>query len=341
MRRALGFLLIVTLGLSFTVCMADCGKVPIPPCRPGENPDPGPTTVPTEPVVQSGNGDINDGSGEVPSPSEPSEEDLEKMGSSLGGFFHEDLQQGVIGWNGEQEVLILSTNEESLVGDTAMLSIMPLPGKPIEIAQGDKKAFSKAKKLILSKAAIPVGATSLGLFMEKTIGAHNIFVWKIDAPKDFAPKVQAYISRKYGGKAKALLTQQTLNVIKSYYDRGFRYFAFDLVTVRKDKSTKEAIAYHFDSKFVYYPMVISSVGGTGKTVVDLAVFTKGEITKLSGIERKHIIKLGDKTVSINQSELKEIDPRLAGLFPADSTLTGRVLLIHGKLQEFKKDFIGQ
>ena len=334
------WMMVAILFVSYSNLMADRCKIPVPPCPDGDNPDPG-DDVSVDPVAQDGDQDIVDNDGEVPPPGELSATEMLDTYASLGGFFKEDLQQAVIGWNGREEVLILTTNEQSLVGQTAMLSVMPLPGKPVDIGQADKMAFARAKKLVLSKAAIPVGANSLGVFMERTIGSHNIFVWKMEEAEDFPKMVQAYLSRKYGGRAKALFTKKTLSVILAYHKRGFKYFAFDLALANKEKSTREAIAYHFNSAFCYYPLVISSAGGTGKTVVELVVFTKNELTKLSGISRDQITKVGEKTVSVGEQELSAIDPRLAELFAGDPSLTGRILLIPGKLEEFDKDFIAQ
>ena len=339
----------------------DCCKIPVPPCQQAENPPPtnpqaGPPTpsTPSTPatppattdIPPSGNGEgVAENPGSDPGTVDPSSgasstQLLDKY-AALGAFFDEEQQQAVIGWNGTEEVLILTTNEKSLVGETAFLSVMPLPGKPHDIARADKDVFQKAKKLVVAKLNLQGGAASLGLFMERVIGAHNLFVWRIDEKEDFPKRIQAYLAKKYNGKAKALFTKKTLATIWEYYDRGFRFFAFDMVLMAPQVSTKEAIAYHFDSKFCYYPLAISKAGGKGNTVADLVVFTPGEITKLDGVRKSEITLLGGKTVEINQSELAGIDSKLGGLFPADKPLRGRVLLIPGKLEAFTHDLVAR
>ncbi|MDR3108142.1 MAG: hypothetical protein LBU65_00440, partial [Planctomycetaceae bacterium] len=136
--------------------------------------------------------------------------------------------------------------------------------------------------------------------------------------------------------------------------RGFKYFAFDLVMVKKDENTKEAIAYHFESNFVYYPMVISGVGGTGKTKVELVVFSKGGLTKNNGLnvinedENKHPYtgyvygrnkESGEGgTVEITNAELNGLDPAFGKLFDGGGA-KGRIFIIEGELDKFDKDVV--
>jgi len=339
----------------------DCCKIPVPPCQrndnpppdpspnPTPNPSPNPSPNPTPNTSDNSNPDSGGGIAEnstndpgTVDPSQgPSTSELLDKYAALGGFFDEEQQQAVIGWNGKEEVLVLTTNEKSLVGETAFLSVMPLPGKPHDITHADKEIFKNAKKLVVSKLNLQGSGASLGLFMERQIGAHNLFVWRIDEKEDFATRIQAYLAKKYDGKAKALFTKKTLATIFEYYDRGFRFFAFDLVLMSPQVSTKEAIAYHFDSKFCYYPLAISKAGGKGNTVADLVVFTPGEITRLDGVRKAEITLLGGKSVEISQPELVAIDSTLAGLFPADKPLRGRVLLIPGKLEAFTHDLVAR
>lgn len=319
--------------------VADCCKIPIPPCQPDQV---RPSDANTDPVVsdRGKGGGLTDAIDDQANPEiQQGRLDAEAATAAYttaGGFFKEDRQQAVIAWNGSREILILSTNEESLVGDMPMLSVMPLPGLPHDIYQADKEAFSKAKKLVVSKLDLGQAGVA-GIFMERRIGAHNIFVWKLDEPTDFPKKIDAYVTKKFSGRARALFTRKMFQVIQSYFDRGFRYFAFDLVMVNEKKSTKEAIGYHFDSKTVYYPMVISGASGVGETLVELVVFTRGGI-RYKSTDFDRVIVLGQKSVPITAGELAGVDRRMAGLFPEGSPLAGRILRIPGRLEAFKNDF---
>jgi len=233
---------------------------------------------------------------------------------------------------------VLTTNEKLLIKQgTAVLHFMPLPGKVKEIYRADKDTFIKAKKLVRKKLELNP-AVGLGVFMEKTIGAHNIFVWKLDEPNEFPRRVQQYVLKRFGPNSKAQITPRMFEVVKDYYKRGFRYFAFDLVLMTPNKTTKEAIAYHFESPSVYYPLVISSAAAKGDTLIDLVVFSKGELT-MKKINDAEVKKLGNKTVTVTYDELAAIDAPLAKLFGADSTIRGRILqIMGGKLESFTNDF---
>ncbi|MDR3108651.1 MAG: hypothetical protein LBU65_03040, partial [Planctomycetaceae bacterium] len=234
-------------------------------------------------------------------------------------IFRESDQQGVIAWNGKEEILVLSTNEEATKGNSgAMISVMPLPGKPIKIQRANKEIFNRATELL--KKRMDIEGIEYGLFMKTEIGAHKIFVWKLDNIIKFEDEINAFIAETYGKNFSVAFDSKTKKAIQSYFDQGFQYFAFDLTMVNgKGVSTKEAIAYHFESKFAFFPTVISASGGTGNTRIRLAVFTSGDIKTFSGL------KPGDgtgdyeiyvpgkgtqKSVSVSSEELRGLDPSI-------------------------------
>ena len=255
-------------------------------------------------------------------------------GKSMKFSFQEPRQNGVIAWNGKQEILILSTDENSNVaGGGAALSVLPLPGKPLSILPASTKAFDDAVAMIQRKLSRVVKGH---MVLEAKIGTHNIFVWKLDSPDDFANQVRAYIKEKYAGKADALVTESTEKVIEYYFKQGFRYFAFDLAFMTEKPQTKVAIAYQFESPYVYYPLVVSKIGGVGKTTVKLAVFTPGMLHYFKGLPAEQIKVFGDKSVEVTASDLKPIDPGMAKLM-GDGTFRGRIFTISGDLNKFKGD----
>jgi hypothetical protein len=182
--------------------------------------------------------------------------------------------------------------------------------------------------------------------MTKKIGSHNIFVWEMEDISTFKDDVCAYIAQTYNNEATALVTDKALQVIKGYHDRGFRYFAFDLTEVKKEAATKEAIAYRFQSTFAYYPLAISSIGGTGHGLIDLIVMTPGSINLggafEQGKEEFPIIVKGKTTVDFTMNEVKDLDPHLAGVFDGNNLGSVRVrnFLIEAEdIGKFKSDFI--
>lgn len=188
--------------------------------------------------------------------------------------------------------------------------------------------------------------------MTKKIGAHNIFVWELDSVESFQRDVQSWVAQKYNKQAAALITKDTVRTLSYYFQKGFRYFAFDLTVVDGVNKTKAAIAYTFQSTHVYYPLVISRVGGEStNSTVDLIVMTPGDI-RLTGAITK-IITSG-KRPDINQGEatlvgggnavftideVRKLEPKLAEVFDSGTReVKVRNIRFTGKLNGFKKDF---
>lgn len=300
----------------------------------------------------------DNGTGSVPPPPP-----IESGGAVAYGdkAFMEGQQQAVVAWNGKadasgEEILILTTNEVSNTGQPmAMLSVLPLPGRPISIDRASAQTFVKSKILLDKKiaAANPNAGQGIGygVIMTQKIGSHNIFVWEMEDIGTFKDEVSAYVAQKYNNGATALITDKTLQIVKGYHDRGFRYFAFDLTLVDKTASTKEAIAYRFHSTFAYYPLAISGIGGTGHGIIDLVVMTPGAINLRGafeqGREEASIIVKGrtgsfSGTVDFSMDEVREIEPKLAEVFRSGGQHSVRVrnFLIEAEdIGQFKSDFI--
>ncbi len=336
-HKFLCYLAVLLVGaLVASAALADCCPCPI---VKGANPE---RDKKPEPEPKPRPGEITEDKDKDKDKDKTGEPDLTGGGDVAGlgdALVSEDRQQAVISWNGKQQILILTTNEKLLTKHgTAVLHFMPLPGKVKDIYRADKDTFNKAKKLVRDKLRLE-GVAGLGIFMEKTIGAHNIFVWRIDDPKEFEGRVQRYVLKRFGKGARAHLTPRMLKVMGSYYKRGFRYFAFDMVLMGTSNTTKEAIGYHFESGGAYYPLVISSAAATGRTLVDMVVFSKGELTPVRKVEgAKRMRVLGNRSVPISYAELAGVDRRMAGLFERGAVLRGRIIQIEGNLQDFKTDF---
>lgn len=337
--------------------LADCGKIVILRCPPGM--DPGDFDVPGVPQggasnpepVEPGEGDISGDDGEDPNfdeedlvdlPGGDTPEDFQLAAKGIvaaKGVFREPEQYGLVAWNGKQELLILSTGEQALTGGekTMMLSFMPLPGKCRDIKEAKTEVIDAAHKLVYSKLGTSRGK---GVELTRKFGPHNIFVWKVDDRDEFINRVQAYIQSKFGGRAVALFTPDTAKVLDQYLDDGYKYFAFDLVDMSNEKpSEKRAIAYYFDTKYLYYPLRVSQSGGTDKTAIRLAVFTKSDGQfAFHGLDPDRVTVVGDRTVKATNAELKGIDPMLAKLF-GSSDAVARIWRLDGQLDEFEKDLI--
>lgn len=279
-------------------------------------------------------------------------------GSGAGfGLFTEPRQQAIIAWNGRtdeygEEVLILTTNEQinEKIGKSAItLNVVPLPGRPIDILPANSKIIEKAKDLLEDKyTGEDMGGGGFPAVMHKKVGSHEIFVWRIDANENFKNAVMTYVRKKFKGKLVIKFTKEMEDVINSYFKRGFRYFAFDLSHVEEANTTREAIAYHFKSRFVYFPLVISQIGGTPGTTtfVDLIIMTPGRITmkpiptnKGNVISDDNLYVVRKQSVKFTLDEIKDLDPSLAKVLRSYPEVTVRNIILKGDLVGFQNDFM--
>lgn len=360
---------------------ADCGKMvvyvyhfPRPPRKPQRPrwhcpptypiPQPQPITVPDygqgqqtqqqqQQTLDNSNSNstnvvVNNNTGTVPPP-EPA------GGAVLYGdsTFAESGQRALIAWNGKsdnsgEETLILMTDEVSKTGQKmAMLSVLPLPGEPLEIERANARAFVEAQILLDKKFKQKSIANEFGVVMHKKIGSHNIFVWELDNIDTFKEEVTAYVAEKYNNTATALITDKTLKTVKRYFEQGFRYFAFDLTEVDTKESTKEAIAYRFKTTSVYYPLAISAIGGTGRSYVDLVVMTPGKIALSKDFEQEAKLKnvtvrvIGNTSVDFTMDEVRSLDPKLSKIFDhnkLNSVTVRNFTFAIGDIGDFNADF---
>ncbi len=266
----------------------------------------------------------------------------------LSGTFKESSQRAIIAWNGYEddrgeETLILTTNEKSRVGeDIPMLSVMPLPGRPIDIQVVDPNIFLKTRKLLYSKLP-PSEVVPISYYeYQRIISPHNIFVLKLDNIDDFKREVTAYVAKTYNNEAAALIDAKTEKIVGEYFKRGFRYFAFDLTEVRENSSDKAAIIYRFKSRFVYFPLQISGVGGTdSRTYVDLIIMTPGLIQNTGVVKigkEKNDARITDKSVAFSMDEVAGINPELAAVFKSVHEVKVREVVFEGKLNGYNGDF---
>ncbi len=273
-------------------------------------------------------------------------------------YFHESRQQAAIAWNGKsdrtgRETMIVSTTSvSSNERSNAMLSVIPLPGPPIEITRVDRRVLSEVKARFNAKMKIGTSGSVTTPETSKLLGSHNIFVWKLENVDDFFNQVNDYVAQKYADRAACVVTPDIVKVVEFYFKKGFRYFAFDLAEVGGVSSEKETIAYTFQSTFVYYPLVVSRIGGEAvNTTVDLTIMTpdkikpNGAVTKVITDGKRPDVKNGEATLVgggnavFTIDEVRKLDPRLAGVFdPEMRNVKVRNARFTGRLNGFTKDF---
>lgn len=247
--------------------------------------------------------------------------------------FKEPRQYAVIAWDGKQEILTLATEQQAFKGAGAALSVLPLPGKPIEIKEGDRDLYANSSAMLAKKL---VGSAKKPVVAEAKIGAHNIFVVEASTVDQFVEEVNSYVAKKFGEQAEPLMTGHIRETIEHYVKGGFRYFAFDLILNAPDLEVKQAIQYRFESDYVYYPLYISRLGGTGATTVDVVVFTSGGLSKVHKGALSADAISSTTSANFTHDELQELSTDLATMF-ADAGAMGRKWTIKGTLDGFNGD----
>jgi hypothetical protein len=97
---------------------------------------------------------------------------------------YEPGQKAIIAWNGQEEILILST-DVSAADETFVLEIMPLPSNPKKIEKASFESFITIKTILDAHARVVLGSNygsestkSIEVTFHERIGAHDVTVVK-------------------------------------------------------------------------------------------------------------------------------------------------------------------
>lgn len=244
-------------------------------------------------------------------------------------------QNAIIGWNGQEEILIISTDVQGSEAATA-LRIVPLPSNPVEIKEGSLDSFQKLVEIINQKLDALRGAPQLGegtqgkanvpsgieITFQQIIGAHDITVVKVNELNDFLIWINDFAKNK--GLTEKSLTPELKQGISNYLKKDIRYFVFDVVDVGKDKESIKPIIYRFKTDFLYYPVLISGVSeiSSSNPRINLFLIVKKDID-LIGPDFSYygIDNYGRYDVALTKSELQDISQDLASLFEEEVRVT--------------------
>ena len=277
-----------------------------------------------------------------------------QIGNGAGdlGLFEEPKQLGLIAWNGQQELLAIRTDEMT-VTKGGYMSVLPLPGKPISVQKGDNRMWNAAenvfKDAFKTAGVASTGAGDLGVVLEAKIGAHEIFVWKIESFDDFFAKIQYYLNVRYKGKVVPLIPTDLKRIMEDYAKNGYEYFAFDMVPETGKTVTKQTILYHFETPKgqLFYPLVISQSGGKGNTAIDLLIVSSNETLTYADSSAQAVVTNLFKNrfdkyakAKLTHEQVDEIDPAVTKMFGANDQLYARWYVTKGDtdIRSFKDDF---
>ena len=200
-------------------------------------------------------------------------------------------QKAIICWQDGVELMILSTDKYTSQ-KAKVLEFLPLPSKPDRVEKADVKVFQGVARLIRSHrprvrlhsdnghlrsksrnghgTAAPEQAVKI--VFHKKIGAHDITIGHVLQMNGFRGWVKKFVTRQ-GMQYREEDVNRLEPVVKSYLNRGYSYFVFDVVELSPDKQSIEPVLYRFKCPRVYFPLEVTTLS-RGTTNIALYLFTK-------------------------------------------------------------------
>jgi len=256
---------------------------------------------------------------------------------------YEPQQDALIAWNGEEEILILST-ELFAEEETKVLQVLPLPSEA-EIKKSSRSVIKKAGQFLIDNTVqsfqplLPSRSAEIEvqpggeITQEIVIGSHDITAVKVLNSSEFVSWVNDYLEEK--GNNNPIIPEDLKPIIENYIERGFNHFVFDTVEVTDEAKYNEAISYKFKTDKLYYPLEITSLD-KGESQIELIIVTDQKLINYSGVERDKIEKsLGP--IPINIGEAADISENIAGIFSDASAAENKNTEIRIMSWELKDD----
>jgi len=259
----------------------------------------------------------------------------------------EPTQRAMICWNGEEEILLLTTDLHASEA-TKVLEVMPLPAEPA-VKKGDVEVFRKATGLInrkLRKRVTDGGIKVRGVAPEapageitfhEVIGSHDVSVAHVLDAAGFTKWVNDYL--KKSGVDNPQLPPATMAIVDEYLRDQFTWFVFDVVSLDEKPKTSEAIQYRFKTDQLFYPMKITRTN-RGETSVELLVLTPRLLTRFPGISIDRV-ELRHKPVGITATELASLNEDMDALLGHRDDMRLRIWRLRGDVQSFAADLIAR
>ncbi|MBN1919125.1 MAG: DUF2330 domain-containing protein [Verrucomicrobia bacterium] len=261
----------------------------------------------------------------------------------------EPVQRAMIAWNGEEEVLLLSTDLRASEA-TKVLEVIPLPSEP-KVTKGDVEVFQKAVDIINRHRPPKPAGTRGGAFgsdakaeppaakitFHEKIGAHDISVAEVLNGDKFVEWVNDYL--KAQGVENPEIPEPLKEVVNEYLDEGFKWFVFDVVELGPETKTNDAIQYRFKTDALYYPLKITRTE-KGETTVELLILTPQLLNDFPGLPMSSV-ELAHQPIRLSRAELQELNADMAELLDAQDGQMLRIWRIHGVLSKFTKDLLAK
>jgi hypothetical protein len=259
----------------------------------------------------------------------------------------EPNQRAVIGYNGQEEILLLSTDLNASE-TTKILQVLPLPSEP-KVAKADVEMFVKATELInrrlnlarkeagggggmggMGGAQRPKNQPAGEVTLHEKIGSHDISVTHVVNRRGFVDWVEAYLRK--AGVDNPSIPDPMKAVVGEYLDDKYEWFVFDVVELGKDLKTKDAIQYRFATRDLYYPMRITRTE-EGDTHVRLLVISPELVRRPDDVLVLH------EPIRISPKELRSLGNKDFSNMLKGRNCMLRIWEVKGRLSDFKKDIV--
>ena len=258
---------------------------------------------------------------------------------------YEPGQKAIVAWNGQEEILILSTDVTSS-RETLVLELLPLPSKP-EVEAARFQSFEEIQRLIWDEGANlfyrsskdEARAGSVEVVFHEEIGAHDITVVRAMDAVELVDWTKNFLQANNVNETVSLGNFEP--AVKAYMGRGFRYYVLDLITVTPDERSVDPILYRFSSSFLYYPLAITSPV-PGESEIILFLLTKGKVDREYQPMQKGYYRVPGENPKpiefiLSKGDLSKIDLRIGELFEDRAGLT--VLKYDGELSWLTRDLM--
>ncbi len=256
---------------------------------------------------------------------------------------YEPGQRAIVLWNGEEEILLLST-EIRTSQPVSILEVIPLPAEPT-VELGDFESFQKMQQLVVDKTMWKVAsgggvpgqrapADAARITFHERMGAHDLSVVQVLDRDHFVDWVKAFLAKR--GANQADVRPEFVEVIDNYLTRNFDWFVFDVIETGDTLRTRQPVQYRFRTDSLYYPLEISSLE-TGKTSIDLLLVTGNKLESY-GVVQASVKRYPHFTATLD--EIHEVSPQWAKMMDVP-VLTLQQVRIRGKLGKMKSDFLAR
>ncbi|HDP69855.1 MAG TPA: DUF2330 domain-containing protein [Actinobacteria bacterium] len=257
----------------------------------------------------------------------------------------ESGQNAIVAWNGDEEVIVLSTDVKSSKS-TLVLETLPLPSNPTKVEEGSFESFKKLNEIIARKyetiqkeKGIRAAGASNGveITFHKKIGAHDVTVVKINDLDYFLDWVKKFTAEK--GLKQKEISPKFKQTVAGYLEKNIRFFVFDVIETSENKQSIKPLVYRFKTDYLYYPMEITATSDAGQSysAINIFLITKGIMSRsLLWNTGLWPVTGFDFFIELNKDELKEVSPEIAALFGSAYVVNAYHA---GYLNELNKDLV--